>query len=113
MFLSIFNATADSDSESESKMAWIETSMVEDRLYVQAYVKASKTTRLEYDLISAKSGRSGNSKTKQAGKVNAEAGETYPLTKLQLGLASEDKYTLTLNVYEKGELIAEDRVVFP
>ncbi|MDJ0808060.1 MAG: curli-like amyloid fiber formation chaperone CsgH [Gammaproteobacteria bacterium] len=94
-------------------MAWIETSEIDGRLHVQAYVKSPKVAELEYDLISAKSGRSGTSLTKQAGKVNAEAGQTYPLTKLRLGLAKEDTYRLTLNVYEKGKLIAEDTVVFP
>ncbi len=111
MSLSVFNAHA--DATADPKMAWIETSEIDGRLHVQAYVKSPKVAELEYDLISAKSGRSGTSLTKQAGKVNAEAGQTYPLTKLRLGLAKEDTYRLTLNVYEKGKLIAEDTVVFP
>ena len=111
MFLSVFNVSA--GTATDAKIAWIETSMVAGRLHVQAYVKSPKLATLHYDLISEKTGNSGSSKTKQAGKINAEVGETYPLTKLQLGIASEDKYTLTLNVYENGELVAKDAVIYP
>ena len=111
MFLSVFNASA--DTTEDSRMAWIETTMVDGRLHVQAYIKPPNTARLQYELVSLKSGKSGNSKTKQAGKIDAEAGEIYPLTKLRLGIVNDDKYTLTLNVYEKGELVAKDTVTYP
>lgn len=111
MLLSVFNATA--GAVSDTPVAWLETTSEQGRLYVNAYVKTSRISKLEYSLISIKSGSSGNATTKQAGSVDVEADKTYPLTKLRLGYNAGDKYTITLSVYENAVLVAQEKFTYP
>ena len=111
MILTVFNATA--GSVSDTPVAWLESSTEQGRLLVNAYVKTTHASTLEYELISQKSGSSGNSKTKQSGSVDVEAAKAYPLTKLRLGYNAGDEYQITLSIYENATLVAQETLTYP
>jgi hypothetical protein len=100
-------------ADSANHLAWIETTLHENRLEVVAHVKAAHTGMLDFELSSVKEGPSGNSQTKQAGSIKLEKGESRALTHLNLSLTGKDHYRLTLRVYKDRQLIAEDRVAYP
>jgi hypothetical protein len=93
--------------------AWIETSVEAGRLLAAPHVQAGHDARLDYELISAKTGRSGTSTTSQSGSVRLSGGEERSLTRLGLSVAGQDRYILSLRVYENGKLVAEDSVTYP
>jgi hypothetical protein len=92
---------------------WIETSTDDGRFLAVPQVEASRDALLDYELISAKTGKAGRSSSTQAGSVRVGRGETRSLTRLRLGVGPGDSYTLSLRVYENGELVGEDAVTYP
>lgn len=92
---------------------WIETSVDTGRLLVVPQIEAGHAAVLDYELISAKTGKAGRSSSSQAGSVRLAQGETRSLSRLRLSVAGEDQYLLSLRVYEDGELVAEDAVSYP
>ena len=92
---------------------WIETSVDAGRLLVVPQIEAGHAASLDYELISAKTGKAGRSNSSQAGSVRLDQGEARVLTRLRLSVAGEDKYLLSLRVYENGKLVAEDAVNYP
>ncbi|MEN8177690.1 MAG: curli-like amyloid fiber formation chaperone CsgH [Pseudomonadota bacterium] len=97
----------------DSHRAWLEKSYDGERLVVAAYVEAAHAVKLNYKLVSSKSGKSGNSNTKQAGSVTVADGETHRLMQLRLGVNKQDRYDLKLQVFEQGQLVAEDSLSYP
>jgi hypothetical protein len=92
---------------------WIEASLNDGLLMAQPRVEAGHDALLDYELISTKAGKAGRSNSSQAGSVRVTQGETRSLTHLRLSIAGDDKYILSLRVYENGRLVGEDSVTFP
>lgn len=97
-----------------SHRAWIEHSYDAGHLLIVPHVAAGHAARLRYELISSKSGKSGNaSNTRQAGSLELKQGEPRSLSRLRLSVQHGDHYHIVLKVYENGQLVAEDTFNFP
>ena len=92
---------------------WIETTLDAGRLVVVPQIEAGHAANLDYELISAKIGKAGRSNSSQSGSLRLDRGETRSLSRLRLSVTEEDRYILSLRVYEGGNLIAEDVVNYP
>jgi len=92
---------------------WIDASVDKGLLIAQPRIEAGHDAMLDYELISTKAGKAGHSNSTQAGSVRVTQGETRSLTRLRLSVAGDDKYVLSLRVYEGGALIGEDSVSYP
>ncbi len=79
-------------------------------LRVEAFCVAREDGPLRYELQAFKTGRAGNSKVSQEGRVYLTAGEEKSLSLLKLGISAEDAYTIHLRVYRDGTQVAEATV---
>jgi hypothetical protein len=83
------------------------------QLTIQPIINSPRQETLRYELISAKHGKSGISKTSQSGSVKTQAGQPLSLASLKLGLNKSDHYTVTLRVYAGGTLVGENEIHYP
>ena len=101
------------DAGSGGHRVWIETAVEDGRLLAVPRVQAGHDAHFDYELVSSKLGRAGSSDTRQSGSVRLAQGEDRSLTRLRLSVGTDDKYTLSLRVYEGGKLVGEDSVTYP
>lgn len=106
--ISVAQARASSDHR-----VWIETSTVDGRLIVQPQIEAGRDASADYELISVRVGRAGRSESRQAGSVRLKAGETRVLSNLTLSVSDDDKYILTLRIFENGQVVGQDSITYP
>ena len=111
LFLSAYSSTA--VYAAETAKAWVEASLENNTLMIDAYVKAAKDASLGYELISEKNGVSGTSRSKQSGSILAKRDSVHSLTKLRLGYAKGDEYVFTLSLYENAALLARQKFTYP
>lgn len=111
LFLSAYSSAA--LNAAETAKAWVEASLENNILMVDAYIKGAKDASLRFELISEKSGASGNSRTKQSGIVLAKRDSVHSLTKLRLGYAQGDEYVFTLSLYDNATLLARQKFTYP
>lgn len=92
---------------------WIQTSVDNGRFLAVPQVEAGHDALLDYELISTKTGKAGRSSSSQTGSVHLGNGEIRSLARLRFSISAEDKYILSLRVYESGKLVAEQSVSWP
>jgi hypothetical protein len=83
------------------------------QLTIQPIINSPKQETLHYELVSAKHGKSGVSKTSQSGSAQTQAGRPLSLATLKLGLSNSDHYTITLRVYAGDVLVGVDEIHYP
>jgi hypothetical protein len=103
-------AAAGGDS---SVRAWIATEPTPQGVRIVPYAQASEARQLRYEFVSSKEGRSGRSDSRQAGQVTVDCCAPKALVRLGLSVQPGERYTLTLRVFDRDTLVAEDRVVYP
>ena len=92
---------------------WLETSTEDGSLLAEPRVEAGHDALLRYEFSSTKVGPAGRSESRQAGSVRLATGETRALTRLRLSVVGDDKYILSLRVYEDERLVAEKSFTYP
>jgi len=94
--------------------AWFEVESENGHLLITPYCQSSQGGIVRYEFTATRSGRSGTSRSHQAGTLKLDSGEQLPLATLRLGVASDDVYTLLLQIFANdGTLVAESEISFP
>ena len=91
----------------------IDSTVEASKLIVSPVIAAPAGSRLRYEMISSKEGRSGKSDTSQSGGVMVSADGSAKLSTLSLGVDANDRYLITVKVYDGGKLVAEDALRYP
>ena len=68
---------------------------------------------LSYELVASKTGRSGRTSSRQSGKVAVGASGAASLSTLSLSVEPEDRYDVTVKVFEGGKLVASESLHYP
>ena len=91
----------------------LDASVEAGRLLVAPKIAAPAGSRLRYQMISTKEGGAGRSSTSQSGTVAVGAQGSGKLATLALGVAPQDRYTVTVKVFDGARLVAEDVLHYP
>lgn len=83
------------------------------KLTVVPVIAAAPGSQLRYELISSKEGHSGNSNTRQSGGVMVGAEGSAKLSTLRLGVGADDRYLISVKVYDGAKLVAEQVLRHP
>jgi hypothetical protein len=70
-------------------------------------VTALRSAKLRYELTSEKIGGAGRARTAQSGTVFVNPDQNSVVAVLSLSAAPEDRYTITLRLYENAKLVAD------
>ena len=82
-------------------------------LTVAPQITAPAGAELRYEVISSKQGSSGKSNSSQSGNVTAGPDGSAKLSTLSVNVGPQDKYVLTVKVFEGGKLVAEEVLRYP
>ena len=93
----------------------IEIKADNSHLEIKAYCRndSSENSILRHTLRVQKSGEAGKTFNFQSSYVYLKSQEEKCVSQLGLGVSPKDKYEIKLEVYKKGELVAEDFVSYP
>jgi hypothetical protein len=91
----------------------IDSTVQASKLIVVPVIAAPAGSRLRYEMVSSKQGHSGKSNTSQSGGVTVGADGSAKLSTLSLGVGADDRYLITVKVYDGGKLVAEDALRYP
>ena len=91
----------------------IDSSVDGRQLSVVPRIAAPAGARLRYEMVSSKQGSAGKSSTSQSGGVNVGAGGSATLSTLKLGVNPQDKYVITVRVFDGAKVVAEEVLQYP
>ena len=91
----------------------LESSVLDKQLTVAPRISAPPGTQLRYEIVSTKVGTAGKSSTSQSGRVAVGPGGSASLSTLKLGVASGDRYSVLVKVFEGQKLVAEQTLQYP
>jgi hypothetical protein len=91
----------------------IDSTVQASQLIVVPVIAAPAGSRLRYEMISGKQGHSGKSNTSQSGGVTVGADGSAKLSTLRLGVGADDRYLITVKVYDGAKLVAEQVLRHP
>jgi len=74
------------------------------------YNETDSTIFIEYKMKTTKISKSGRTSSTQSGKDNSAPKSELILAKVGLNIDIEMRYSISLQIFEDGELIAEDLV---
>jgi len=74
------------------------------------YNETDSTIFIEYKMKTTKISKSGRTSSTQSGKDNSAPKSELILAKVGLNIDIEMRYSISLQIFEEGELIAEDLV---
>jgi hypothetical protein len=103
MFIALSSALA-SDPGYELTLG---TEMRGGTLTVAPVLTAPANKRLRYDVVVTRSGRSGNSDSRQGGNVTVGANGTAGLSQVSISVGEGDRYDVSVKVYDGARLVAE------
>jgi curli production protein len=82
-------------------------------LTVAPQITAPAGAELRYEVISSKQGSSGQSNSSQSGNVTAGPDGSAKLSTLSVNVGPQDKYILTVKVFDGAKLVAEEVLRHP
>jgi hypothetical protein len=91
----------------------VDSNVEASKLIVAPVIAAPAGSRLRYEMLSSKQGPAGNSNTSQSGGVLIGADGSAKLSTLRLGLGADDRYVITVRVFNGAQLVAEQLVRHP
>jgi hypothetical protein len=91
----------------------IDFTMEASKLIVVPVIAGPAGRQLRYEMVSSKQGRSGRSNTSQSGGVTVGVDGSAKLSTLRLGVGADDRYLVTVKVFDRGKLVAEDALRYP
>ena len=92
---------------------WLDTSVSGGKLIVVPHIAAPAPAALYYEIVSAKDGQSGRSSTRQSGPVDVGAQGSQTFARLSLSVGPQDRYTISVRVFEGARLVAEQSLNYP
>jgi len=91
----------------------IDSSVRDGKLTIVPYAAAPAGSRLRYEMVSAKEGGAGKSSTRQGGTVQVGESGSARLAILSLGVNPQDRYLVTVKLFDGRRLVAEDKLEYP
>jgi hypothetical protein len=82
-------------------------------LTVAPLVSAPAGAELRYEVVSSKHGSNGKSSSSQSGNVTAGPDGSAKLSSLSVSVGPQDKYVLTVKVFDGAKLVAEEVLRYP
>lgn len=82
-------------------------------LTVAPRITAPAGAQLRYEVVSSKQGSGGQSNSSQSGNVTAGPDGSAKLSTLSVNIGPQDKYVLTVKVFEGAKLVAEEVLRYP
>jgi hypothetical protein len=83
------------------------------RLTVAPALRGPANRRVRYEMVSTKSGGAGKSTTRQSGRVDLGPEGSATLSTLRLSLGPQDRYAVTLTVFDGETVVAEQSLSYP
>lgn len=91
----------------------IDSSLREGHLTLTPYVEAPAGARLRYEMKSDREGAAGRSSTSQGGGVAVGDSGSAKLSTLSFSVGPQDRYTVTVRVFEGSKVVAEKSLSVP
>jgi hypothetical protein len=91
----------------------IDSNVEASQLIVVPVIAAPAGSRLRYEMVSSKQGPGGNSNTRQSGGVQIGADSSAKLSTLRVGVGADDRYVITVRVFDGVNLVAEQLLRHP
>jgi len=91
----------------------IDSTVEASKLIVVPVVAGPAGSRVRYEMVSSKQGPAGKSNTRQSGGVTVGADGSAKLSTLSLGVGADDRYLISVKVFDGGKLVAEDALRYP
>jgi hypothetical protein len=91
----------------------IDSSQDGGKLTLTPYVEGPAGARLRYELKSDRQGAAGHSSTSQGGGVAVGNSGSAKLSTLSFSIAPQDRYTVTVRVFEGMKVVAEKSLIVP
>ncbi len=91
----------------------LNSSLEGSELTVVPQIAAPPGARLRYEMTSTKQGAAGKSSTRQSGRVTVGSDGSARLSTLSLGVSPQDRYVVSVKVYEGAKLVAEELLRYP
>ncbi|HJT60952.1 MAG TPA: curli-like amyloid fiber formation chaperone CsgH [Burkholderiales bacterium] len=82
-------------------------------LKVAPVVTAPAGANLRYDVITTRTGRSGNSNSRQSGNVTVGDDGKASLSQVALSVRAQDRYEVHVDVYDGKRLVASQTLKHP
>ncbi|HEX5664130.1 MAG TPA: curli-like amyloid fiber formation chaperone CsgH [Xanthomonadaceae bacterium] len=82
-------------------------------LKVAPVVTAPAGAKLRYDVTTTRTGRSGNSNSRQSGNVTVGDDGKASLSQVAVSVSEQDRYEVHVEVYEGGRLVASETLKHP
>jgi hypothetical protein len=82
-------------------------------LKVAPIVTAPAGAKLRYDVTTTRTGRSGNSNSRQSGNVTVGDDGKASLSQVAVSVSTQDRYEVHVEVYDGGRLVAAETLRHP
>src|SRR5688572_16231686 len=109
----LFLAATTAKADEASYKLWVNSKVEGGTLTVAPRITAPAGAQLRYEVISSKQGSSGQSNSSQSGNVTAGPDGSAKLSTLSVSVGPQDKYVLTVKVFEGAKLVAEEVLRHP
>ena len=91
----------------------LDSSVEGGKLTVAPQIAAPAGAQLRYEMISTKEGGAGKSSTSQSGRVAVGGSGPAKLSTLSLSVGPQDRYSVTVRVFDGAKLVAEQVLKYP
>lgn len=82
-------------------------------LKVAPIITAPAGAKLRYDVTTTRTGRSGNSNSRQSGNVTVGNDGKASLSEVAVSVSEQDRYEVQVEVYDGGRLVAAQTLRHP
>lgn len=83
------------------------------RLKVAPVVTAPAGKSLRYDMVTTRTGRSGNHNSRQSANFTVGKDGSAPLSQVIVSVTEQDRYEVKVEVYEGTQLVAAETLRYP
>jgi hypothetical protein len=97
----------------EAVQAWIDTEWRGANLIFTGFVQANAGVEIRYELTAVKSGKSGQSRSQQAGRFRLQTDAPRRLAESRFNVAEGDDYCVQLAIYQGSTLVASQIITPP
>lgn len=91
----------------------LDSALSDGKLTLTPYIEAPAGARLRYEMKSDREGAAGRSSTSQGGGVAVGDSGSAKLSTLSFSVAPQDRYTITVRVFEGSKVVAEKSLSVP
>ena len=82
-------------------------------LHVSPTITAPAGKKLRYDVVTTRTGRSGNSNSRQSGDVSVGQDGKASLSQVSVSVTPQDRYEVRVELYDGAQLVASESLRHP